>query len=81
MNKLFGWDELSDEVQEREPEELFACNAEGGWVGEGWSEDGKVEIRNDGRHIAMETWAPNAEEALVRFKAARPHYFEEEEGE
>ena len=66
-NKLFTWDELSDEVEERDPAELMERNAEGGWLSVEFMPGGKVEVRTQGRHIALETWAKDAEEATVRF--------------
>jgi hypothetical protein len=68
MNKLFAWCEIDNELAERNPEDLFRCNAEGGWVSEGWNGDteyGKpiIEIRTNGRHVALETWCETAEQA------------------
>lgn len=96
MNKLFAWDELSCEVTEREPADLFFCNAEGGWDSEGFlygpnDEHGEapndykhgdpcVEVRTNGRHIALETWCETKEEADRRF-AWHERYVEEMRGE
>jgi hypothetical protein len=82
MNKLFTWDDLECVIQEREPADLFFCNAEGGWDSEGFlygpEGDGipnhykhgepAVEVRNCGRFMALETWAPDAIEAVRRFR-------------
>ena len=84
MNKLFAWDEVSEEVAEREPADLWFCNAEGGWDSQGFlfgPEDGDemppagwehgepvIEVRDCGRFVALETWAPNKEEAIRRFR-------------
>lgn len=70
-NKLFVWDELENEIQEREPEELFECNAEGGWTSETFLHDengNAVEVRTTGRHYGLETWAPNLKAARIRFR-------------
>ena len=72
-NKLYAWDEIDDEIRARDPEDMFRCNAEGGWVSEGWLEGdvtyGKpvVEIRTNGRHYALETWAKSRFWAHHRF--------------
>lgn len=87
MNKLFTWDELDSTITEREPADLFYCNAEGGWnseyflTGPEGDEDPKdsppsvwykygepaVEVRTNGRHVALETWCETIEEAARRF--------------
>lgn len=75
MTILFAWDELSGEIQPREPQELAASNYEGGWTGEGWVEglpdETPVEIRTTGRHYALETWCNTPEEAHERFMKFR----------
>ena len=69
--QLFAWDEIQDEVQTRTARDLFRCNAEGGWTTEGWIEGLEpleaVEIRTQGRHYALETWARTPLEAHARF--------------
>jgi hypothetical protein len=77
-NRLFAWCEIDNELQEREPEDLFRCNAEGGWIVEGWygnTEYGQpvVEIRTNGRHVALETWCGSREEAHWLFMEQRPY--------
>jgi hypothetical protein len=81
MNKLFAWSEL-DDLTERTAEDLFFCNAEGGWDSVGFlygpigdsipngykHGDPVVEVRDCGRFVALETWAPNIEEADRRFR-------------
>lgn len=67
--KLFAWTELDmdDEITEWEPHELFASNRDGGWLTDGWSVDGTVEVRRTDRHIGLETWAKDEAEARDRF--------------
>jgi hypothetical protein len=87
MNKLFTWDELSNEITERSPEDLFRCNAEGGWytkdfIGlENSLEHGMpvIEIRMDGyNHLALETWCETEEQAHEMFMQI-PEYAEYQE--
>ena len=73
MNKLFAWDELDPRIMERDPENMFRCNAEGGWVSDGWLVlderygnaygEPVVEIRTNGRHQGLETWCQSAKKA------------------
>jgi hypothetical protein len=74
-NRLYAWCELDDKIEKRDPEDLFRCNTEGGWISEGWVDqldlDHAVEIRTTGRHYALETWAPNKVEAHRRFMMFR----------
>jgi hypothetical protein len=67
-NRLYAWDEIDNIVKKRDPAELFARNAEGGWLSDGFSADQLVEVRKTDRHYALETWAPNIKEARRRFK-------------
>jgi hypothetical protein len=81
-NHLYTWDDLECEITERDPYDLFMCNAEGGWVSEGFlygpegdeipnmykHGDPVVEVRDCGRFVGLETWAPNREEARRRFR-------------
>ena len=74
INHLYAWDEISGGIRRCDPEDLFRCNAEGGWVSAGWtSPDNEygtttpVEIRTNGRHIALETWALNKTNAHLAF--------------
>lgn len=64
---LFAWDELSDNITEFTPEELFAANAEGSWLTEGFTEDLKVEIRTTERHKGLSCFAASREEAHQLF--------------
>ena len=73
-NHLYAWDEISNTIQRRDPEDVFRCNAEGGWISAGWaSPDNEygitnpVEIRTNGRHTALETWALNIHNAHLAF--------------
>jgi hypothetical protein len=67
MNKLFTWDEIDNELRERQCEEAWITSWEGGWRTEGWTEDGKVAILRTDRHTALETWAASEEEAHANF--------------
>ena len=86
-NKLYTWCELDDDIQQRDPEDLFRCNAEGGWVSDGWLEGdvtyGKpvVEVRTNGRHLALETWAKNRFWAHHRFLKCERYREQFEENE
>jgi len=78
VNKLFTWDDLDCEIKERDPEDNFRCNAEGGWDSLGFitaGDEGEpipygspcVEVRDCGRFISLETWCANEEEAEKLF--------------
>jgi hypothetical protein len=81
---LFAWDEIDRKLRIRSPISLFRCNAEGGWTTEGWVEGLElheaVEIRTQGRHYALETWARTRQEAHARFMLF-PTYAEYYEGD
>lgn len=69
---LFAWDELANEVKERDPDELRECNQEGGWEYDGSLPNGVAVLRTD-RHVALECWADTIEQAREMF-SVRPEY-------
>ena len=81
-NKLYTWDEISDEIQRRSAEDVFRCNAEGGWITETFYSDSEdlaygrsvVEVRTNGRHIALETWCSSKKEAHRLFMQNETYY-------
>lgn len=96
-NHLYAWDDGDCEIKERDPEDLFFCCAEGGWESVGFlygptgdeipndykHGDPVVEVRDGGRFIGLETWAPSIEEADRRFRWHERYaqVQEEEDGE
>ena len=83
-NYLFSWDELDFDLAKRTPEDLFRINAEGSWLSVGFIGDPVYgmpvgEVRSDGRHIALECWAPNKKAARAIFR--QQHDFAEWEKE
>lgn len=78
-NKLYAWDEIENTIAERDPEDIFRCSAEGGWIHVGWynandptnpdigHSDPIVAVLHTDRHLALETWAESIEEAHRRF--------------
>jgi len=68
--QLFAWDELSNEIEIRDPKELEASNAEGGWEYERTEPNGVI-VRTTGRHVALEVWAEDVNEADAMFSTIR----------
>jgi len=70
-NKLYTWDELTNEVTRWDPEDLFKSDMDNGWETAGWLEcDGKltdVRATTNGRHFGLMCWAGSETEAKVKF--------------
>ena len=65
MKKLFAWDELGCELEERDPDELRALNEEGGWEFHHSLPNG-VSVLSTDRHFALEVYAESKEEAHAK---------------
>lgn len=68
MSKLFAWDEIGDELEERDADELRALNEEGGWQYQETLPNGVAVLSTD-RHYALEVHAATKEEAHQKMMA------------
>ena len=68
MSKLYGWDELNNEIHEiKDQEEQRKIDAEGGWLFYELLANGTAVFQSHDRFVALSTWAKDKLEAHAKF--------------